>query len=197
MINRANARVPIFESETDFLQFEKTLYESWEQSNMRILAYVIMPNHWHLVLYPADDQSLSLFMSWLTNTHVKRWQASHDAVGTGHLYQSSFKAFPVQTDNHCYSVLRYVESNPLRAKLVKRAEDWRWSSLWLRLNVNPNKKKMLSIWPIEEPMDYLAEVNELMTQETLDEIRESMRRGKPFGKDNWMLKVAKQMNIKV
>ena len=59
-----------------------------------------------------------------------RWHAHYHSAGTGHLYQGRFKAFPVEDDDHFYSVVRYVERNALRAKLVPRAEQWRWSSLW-------------------------------------------------------------------
>ena len=160
VINRANARVPIFQSDSDYGLFLSTLTEAWEQSGMRILAFIVMPNHWHLVLYPRLETELSIFMSWLTNTHVKRWQSVHDLVGSGHLYQNSYKFFPVETDSHCLSVIRYVESNAYRAKLVGRAENWRWSSLWYREKGNEKQKRLLSEWPIEIPEDYISFVNE-------------------------------------
>ncbi len=59
-----------------------------------------------------------------------RWHAHHQTSGTGHLYR--FKSFPIQSDEHLYTVLRYVERNAVRAELVERAEDWRWSSTWRR-----------------------------------------------------------------
>ena len=61
-----------------------------------------------------------------------RWHAHFGSAGTGHLYQGRFKAFPVEDDEHFYTVTRYVERNALRAGLVDRAEEWRWSSLWRR-----------------------------------------------------------------
>jgi hypothetical protein len=77
---------------------------------------------------------LSAFMNWLTLTHTQRWRHAHHTVGYGPLYQGRFKSFPIQRDEHLLSVCRYVERNPLRAGIVERAEDWRWSSLWHRLN---------------------------------------------------------------
>ena len=68
------------------------------------------------------------FVGWLTLTHTQRWHAHYHSAGTGHLYQGRFKSFPVQEDDHYFTVCRYVERNPLRANLVKRAEDWQWSS---------------------------------------------------------------------
>src|SRR5208283_5511707 len=77
----------------------------------------------------GKDRQVSEFLRWLTVTHTQRWHAQRQTSGTGHLYQGRFKSFPVESDEHLYTVLRYVERNPVRANLVERAEDWRWSSL--------------------------------------------------------------------
>lgn len=195
VLNRANARVPIFMSEEDYVTFEHTLYEAWEQSGMPILSYEIMPNHWHLSLYPQEQDFVSDFMEWLTNTHVKRWQAAHDTVGMGHLYQNSYKAFAVSTDRYCLNMLRYIESNALRAGLVKHAEDWRWGSLWIRLKGTPKQRKMLASWPVDCPDNYLDFVNEPVPKDTLEVIRGSAERGKPFGSDEWTNKTAEILGI--
>jgi len=72
-------------------------------------------------------------MQKLTITHVRNWQENRQRVGYGHLYQGRNKSFRVETDEHFYQVTRYVERNALRANLVSRAEEWRWSSLWRRV----------------------------------------------------------------
>ena len=96
------------------------------------LAYTLMPNHWHLVLWPKRDGDLSEFLRWLTVTHTQRYRAHYHTEGAGPVYQGRFKSFPVQEDEHLLTVLRYVERNALRAGLVRLAADWRWSSLWQR-----------------------------------------------------------------
>jgi putative transposase len=75
------------------------------------------------------DGDLTSFVSWVTMTHAQRWHAYNGTVGSGHLYQGRFKAFPVEKDDHFLKVCRYVERNAMRANLVDRAEDWRWCSL--------------------------------------------------------------------
>ncbi|HUG92188.1 MAG TPA: hypothetical protein VML55_15210, partial [Planctomycetaceae bacterium] len=85
-----------------------------------------MPNHWHLVVWPAGDGDLSEYMRWLTVTHTQRWHAAHHTSGTGALYQGRFKS------EHFLTVCRYVERNALRANLAGSAEAWRWGSLWQR-----------------------------------------------------------------
>ena len=101
---------------------------------MRVCAYCLMPNHFHLVLWPTADGQLSRFMQWLSMTHAQRRHAHRHSAGRGHLYQSRFKSFVIQEDGHFLSVCRYVERNAVRANLVKRAERWRWGSLWVREN---------------------------------------------------------------
>ena len=96
---------------------------------MRICAYCWMPNHWHLVLWPEKDGQLSTFMQRVTNRHTQRWQRAKRRVGYGHLYQGRFKSFPVESDDHFYSLVRYVERNACGPALVARAEDWPWCSL--------------------------------------------------------------------
>ncbi len=198
IINRANARARIFELEENYEQFEELLDKGVEQFNMRLLAYCVMPNHWHLVLYPYEDGNLSEFMGWLTNAHTRRWHSVKNSVGYGSLYQGRYKSFLCQQDEHLFTLLRYVEGNAKRANLVERAEEWRWSSVWRRVQGSEEQKKMLSSWPIPEPNDYLLLLNELQSKESkgeIERIRRSVGRSCPYGQDVWMEKVARQFGI--
>ena len=163
VINRANARLPIFFQEKDYRLFELILEEGVSKFDMRLLAYCLMPNHFHLVVYPKKDNDVQKFMQWVTLTHTQRWHSQNKTAGTGHLYQGRYKSFLIQEDDHLLSVIRYVERNPLRAKLVKKAENWAFSSL--------SKKDFLAPWPIDEPADYLSFVNTPMTAKEEEEIR--------------------------
>ena len=84
VLNRANARVRIFDNDKDYQLFKEILVEAKEKCNMRLLAYCIMPNHWHLVVNPKKDGDLSKFMNWLTLTHTQRWHVSKKTTGQGH-----------------------------------------------------------------------------------------------------------------
>jgi REP element-mobilizing transposase RayT len=127
VLNHANARLPIFERDEDFAAFERILAEGRERYDMRILAYCLLSNHWHWILWPKRDGDLSRFVGWVTLTHTQRWHAYRGSTGSGHVYQGRFKSFPIQDDDHFYVVCRYVERNALRAMLVEQAEQWRWS----------------------------------------------------------------------
>ncbi len=124
---------------------------------MRLLAFCLMPNHWHLVVWPRHTGELSDFGHWLTLTHTQRWHAHYHDVGTGHLYQGRFKSFPVAEDDHFLQLCRYVERNALRAGLVERAEQWRWGSLWHRYQGETPPPPWLSTWPVAEPADWVKE----------------------------------------
>lgn len=185
VINRANGRQQIFNTDKDYQHFESLLEEAKELTDMRILAYCIMPNHWHLVLFPRSDTNLGEFMSWLTTTHVRQYRTKTHTIGYGHLYQDRYKSFPTESNVYATTLIRYVEQNPLRAKLVKHAEDWQWSSLWRREKGNTKEKKLLTPLPIELPKNYLQSVNDTLNTEKLSVIRYSVNKGKPYGTDTW------------
>ncbi len=124
VLNRGVARMQLFEKAGDYEAFERVMKETLQASAMRILAYCLMPSHWHLLLWPEDDGDLAAFMQRLTITHVRRWQEYRRFVGLGHVYQGRYKSFPVEEDEHFLAVARYVERNALRANLVLRAEEW-------------------------------------------------------------------------
>ncbi len=106
------------------------------------------PNHWHLLLWPREYGELAEVMRWLTVTHTQRWHAHYHTAGRGAVYQGRFKSFPVESDEHFLTVARYVERNAVRAKLVERAQDWRWSSLWRGRQRDKSLAKILTEWPV-------------------------------------------------
>ena len=197
IINRANARLPIFFKEEDYVLFENVLEEVKEKYNMRILSYCLMPNHFHLVLYPKNNGDLRKFMQWLTLTHTQRWHREKNTKGTGHLYQGRYKSFIIKKDNHLLSVIRYVERNALRAKLARKAENWKFCSLWRKVYGNVEQKKLLSPWPIEEPASYLSFVNVVQSREEEEGIRLSVVKGKPYGNESWSKNIIKKFGLEV
>ncbi len=195
VLNRANARTKIFDNDKDYQLFESILEEAVEKYTMRLLSYCLMPNHWHLVLYPKNDGELAQFMGWLTNTHTRRWHAEKDTIGQGHLYQGRYKSFLCQDDNHFLALVRYVERNARRANIVKKAENWRWSSVWRRENGTAKQKKLLSTWPMSKPKDYLSWLNKAQTEDEEEAIRRSITKGSPYGNVSWIDSVVKRFGL--
>ncbi len=185
VLNRANARMTIFEKPEDYEAFERVLQQAVEKTEMRLLAYCLMPNHWHLVVWPQEDGQLSRFTGWLTLTHTQRWHAHRHSMGSGHVYQGRFKSFPVQHDRHFLAVCRYVERNALRANLVDRAEAWQWGSLHRWKHGDARRKSLLSSWPLPRRAGWLEEVNTPQTEAELSALQRCVQRGCPFGETSW------------
>jgi len=195
ILNRANARVQIFDNKKDYKQFEEILEEAVEKFDMRLLAYSVMPNHWHLVLHPKADGDLQHFMSWLSNTHTRRWHTAKATIGQGHLYQGRYKSFICEQDQHLLTLLRYVERNAKRANLVKKAEAWQWSSVWRRVSGTSQQQRMLSDWPTLIPRDYLLLLNQPLTNAEDEYLERAEAKSVPFGKDGWVDRMVKKYGI--
>ena len=158
-LNRATAQMKLLRKQADYEAFLRVLDAAQAKHPMRILAYCLMPTHWHFVLWPEADGQLSAFLRWLTLPHSVRSQAHYHRTGSGHVYQNRFKAFAVEEDDHLLTVLRDVERNALRAGLGRRAEDWQWSSLACRLAGGDIATQRLHPWPVPMPANWLAWAN--------------------------------------
>ncbi len=193
VLNRAVGRASLFDKEGDYTAFVTVLTEARDFVPMRLLAWCAMPNHWHLLLWPRADGDLSEYLRWLTVTHTQRWHAHHHTAGTGPLYQGRFKSFPVQEDEHYLQVCRYVERNALRANLVKQAEDWRWGSLWQR--VQGTALPTLTEGPVPLPAEWSSHVNQPQTEAELTRLRQAVVRGSPYGQEDWQRHTAGRLGL--
>lgn len=194
-LNRANFRFQIFSKDREYQEFLDILEEALELAPMRILAYCLMPNHWHLVLYPQNDGELSRFLHRVTLTHTQRYHSKTNTIGYGHIYQGRYKSVPVEQDEHFLTLVRYVERNAKRAGLVKNAEDWKWSSIYARLRRNDKQKKLLSQWPVKEPDNYRFWVNQSESKEEIENIRYVIKRNRPYGSERWVSNAVKKFGL--
>jgi len=194
-LNRGNARGTIFHKDGDFEAFEQILAEGLERYAVELLAYQLMPNHWHMVLRPTRKDEMSQLLRWVTGTHTMRYHAHNHTSGEGHVYQGRFKSFPVQDDDHFHVVCRYVERNALRAGLVARAEQWRWGSLWRWLQKTEPAPRLLSAWPISRLPGWAARVNEPLSEPELAAVRRCAKRGAPLGNAKWVTATARRLDL--
>jgi putative transposase len=190
VLNRGNARGEVFHKQDDYAAFLRLLPLAGERLPVRVLAFCLMPNHFHLVLWPHADGDLGRFMQWLLTCHVRRYHRHYDS--SGHVWQGRFKAFPIQQDEHLLAVLRYVERNPLRACLVERAQDWTWSSLHERL---AGPSELLHSGPVALPRNWVALVNRPQSEAELAALRHSIARGTPYGSDHWTKRTASRLGL--
>ena len=182
-------------NDKDFQAFEQVMLEAHRHVPMRILSYGLMSTHWHFIVWPRADGELSAFFRRLAHTHAMRWRVTHRTVGDGHLYQGRFKSFAVQTDEHLLTVARYVERSALSAKLVERAEDWRWGSLWTRRHGEPEMRALLVDGPVARPRNWVRLVNQPLTERELSRLKPSLERGRPFGDDRWLARTVKALDL--
>jgi putative transposase len=192
VLNRGNGRTLIFRKTGDFQAFLKILTEGLKRFDVELLAWCLMGNHWHLVLRPRRARQLQALMQWIGTTHVRRHH-EHYGRASGHLYQGRYKHFPVEEDEHLLTLLRYVEANALRAGLVKRAQDWPWSSLHQRLRRAPLPP--LSEWPVDRPAGWTRLVNQALDESRLKQVRQSMERDRPLGSPTWAAKMASRLGL--
>jgi putative transposase len=191
VLNRGNARQDVFHEDEDYQGFTELIGDACERVPMRVLAWCLMSNHFHLVLWPHADGEISRWMQWLLTSHVRRYHSKYKS--SGHVWQGRFKAFPVQHDQHLLTVLRYVESNPLRDGLVRRSEAWPWSSLAaLRRSAVPS---FLHRGPVPRQDDWVRWVNRPQNEAELAALRTSVERGAPFGSERWQKRTARRMGL--
>ncbi len=154
-----------------------------------------------MVLWPRDDLDLGVFMQSAfggTITHARRWQENRHCHGAGHVYQGRYKSFPIEKDEHLLALLRYVERNALRARLVRRAENWRWCALWRRRDAAGDDDPgapLLAEWPIDEPRHWLRTVNAVESDAELEALRLCVNRGRPYGSDRWVKRQTKALGL--
>jgi len=195
VINRANGRLQIFNTDEDYRLFEQLLLETKEVTDMRILAYELMPNHWHLALYPRNDGDLAIFMHKLSNAHTRKVHAQTNTNGNGHLYQGRYKSFLIDSDNYLLTVIKYIERNAVRANIAHRCEEWRWGSAWLRIHGTAEQKNLLDELPTKLPDEYEKWINTADREEDLKTIRISVNKNIPYGRDKWVEKMVSKHHL--
>jgi putative transposase len=188
-LNRGNRREDVFHKAADYDAFVQAIVDAHARLSVDILGYCLMPNHFHLILRTQADGDLGHWMQWLPMAHARRYHRHYHT--SGHVWQGRFQAFPIQDDDHLVTVLRYVERNALRAELVARAEDWKWSSLpgW--------RSGDRLLWRGVEVRDerWLERVNEPLSIGDLQRLRLSVERGRPYGDESWTKETARRLRL--
>ncbi|MFQ5867696.1 MAG: transposase [bacterium] len=191
VLNRGNGGLEVFHKDRDYEAFIDLMREAKARYAVKIFAYCLMPNHFHMVVVPIQAEELNKGMQWLMTSHVRRY---HRHYGTsGHIWQGRFKSFIIQEDNHLLAVLRYVEGNPVRAGLVNSAKDWSWSSH--RGAIGERSHLLVDEIPIELPQDWNRYVDEPLTEKDLEGLRQSVNRQSPYGTSMWQIQVSKELGL--
>ena len=167
------------------------LQEAKERYKVRLYGYCLMPNHFHMTVRPEKGEELSKWMQWLMTSHVRRYHRHYGS--SGHVWQERYKSFMIQDDSYLLIVLRYIEGNPVRAKLVSSAVEWPWSSH--SEAVGRRQRVLTDKCPLELPADWTRYVDEPLTEKELEKVRESVNRQAPYGDDDWRVAVCREYGL--
>jgi putative transposase len=201
-LNRGNNRAAVLRDDADRVAFLEALAKTKERYPFRLFGYCLMSNHFHLLLRPEDGQSISRILQSLTVTHTWRYHKRHHS--SGHVWQGRFKSPVIQDDIHLLVVLRYIEANPLRARLVADPAAYRWSSF--RCHGLGESDPLLSPFPEWDEMGrtdaerrsrWRAKVRAEQKETELAEVRGALRTGRPFGTSEWTTDIAERLNIEL
>jgi putative transposase len=178
VMNRATRGQVLFADVGEYLAFQALIAQALIARPIRLLGYTLMPNHWHMALWPERDNQITTFVQWLAATHARRLHRARGTMGTGAVYQSRFKAVPVNTETYFYRMMRYIDRNAPRAGLAERPEDWPFGS------ASPQGRGFgieLAEWPLPKPSNWLAYINSSEPFADLEFIRTQTQSGDPIG----------------
>jgi len=191
ILNRGNGKQEVFHIDQDYKVFTHLMGEAKTRYSVKIFAYCLLPNHFHMVLMPLRAEEISKWMQWLMTSHVRRY---HRHYGTsGHVWQGRFKSFLIQEDSHLLAVLRYVEANPVRAGLVGSVKEWLWSSHKER--TGEKSRLLMDEIPVGLPEAWGRYVDEPLREKELNRLRQSVNRQSPYGALMWQMEVSKELGL--
>lgn len=190
IINRGNGRQQVFNTEGDYRCFVDLMAEGRERYPVKLLAWCLMPNHFHLLVSPERGEDLSRWMQWVMTSHVRRYHRLYQS--SGHVWQGRYKSFVVQNDTHLLTVARYIEGNPVRASLVRSSRDWCWSSHREQIAGVCNSIDGL---PIALPEDWHSYVDQPLAVTEMERLKRSMQRQAPFGSPPWQTQICQELGL--
>ena len=200
VINRGNNRQAVFRKEGDFQAFLAALADLKERKPFQLFGYCLLNNHFHLLVRPTGESTISRIMQSLLVSHTQRYHRHYHSGG--HVWQGRFKSPVVQSDEHLLTVLRYIEANPLRAQIVERADDYRWSSY--RVHGLGEKDDLVDRLVTYEALGMQAKarqrkwaekVHRPIVEAQLAAIRRSCATGLPYGTSAWVKRLANRLDL--
>jgi putative transposase len=199
VINRGNNRAPVFFDDGDYEAFLKAMGDLKQRRPFEVLGYCLMPNHVHLLIRTLETP-VSRVMQSLLVSHTQRYHRHH--LSGGHVWQGRFKSPVIQDDAHLLTVLRYIEANPLRARMVESAGDYRWSSFPAHglghsdplLDSIP-EYEALAKTPATRRRRWSAFVHKAPPDEELAAIRRSTMTGLPYGEPDWVEQLGNRLGL--
>ena len=187
---RGNRRQEVFFNESDYLAYLSLLQAWFGRYGVRVLAYCLMPNHVHLIVVPPSEDALSRAVGEAHRRYTRR--VNFREGWRGHLWQGRFASF-VMDEPYLLAAARYVERNPVKARLARRAEDWPWSSA--AAHVDGRRKDVLAegAWLGERTAGWVCTWRDYLADGDDEDLAKSLRRhentGRPLGEGAFVRKI--------
>ena len=176
IVNRGNDKKVIFPEPVDYAAFLVLLREARELFAVHLYAYCLMPNHFHLVVHVENLEAISAYMHYVEREHACDLRRCYRSKGHGHVFQRRYWNDTVESDGRLIRLIRYVEANPIRARLVSAPEHWEWSSFWDR---ETGERDLLHPTPYGLPRDWKTVVSAPQQRIDLEDIRNPIKMGRP------------------
>ena len=182
---RGVRRMETFFDEEDYKTYLSLMGEWCRQSGIDIWAYCLMPNHIHIVAVPEREESLARGIGEIHRRYTRHMNFKKG--WKGYLWQGRFSSFPMD-EKYLLAAVRYVELNPVRAKMVTKAQAYRWSSA--RAHLSGVDDGLVKVKPMLDRVENWAELLVSGEQEEFDSMRRHERTGRPLGMEGFVEKVS-------
>lgn len=190
---RGSRRLQTFYSDGDYRAYLRLLVEAKEKARVAVWAYCFMPNHVHLIVVPTARGGLTRLMQHSHRRYA--WRVNKRMEWKGHLWQSRFYSCPMD-EEHLIAAVRYVELNPVRARLCEDPNDWRWSSIHAHLKGEDDA--LVDVRPmLDRVRDWKSYLNESVADSVIESIRNASATGRPAGDDSFVSMVETATGIRL
>ncbi|MEW5745789.1 MAG: transposase [Nitrospirota bacterium] len=192
IIQRGNNRGKVFFDQEDREKYRQLLKKYSTKWECPVLAYCLMGNHVHLLVRPRGEESLYKMMQGLTLCYTQHINRKYEK--SGRLWESRYHSCIVDRENYLWAAARYIEQNPRRAKIVKKEEEYPYSSA--KAHIEGRRDDILGeeLFPEAQRKDYVSFIRESITEEEMQRLKYSTRTGRPFGGEEFIKRMEKTLN---
>ena len=186
---RGNRRSQTFFCNEDYLLYLDLMAEWCKRCGVTVWAYCLMPNHVHLIAVPEMEDGLRRAIGEAHRRYTRH--INFRESWRGYLWQGRFASFPMD-DAHLLSAARYIELNPVRARLVEKPEAYRWSSA--RAHLAGKDDLLAKVRPLLEFVDDWASfLSQDLSESEMDMLRNHERTGRPLGEKEFIIQIEKAL----
>ena len=193
IIQRGNNRAKIFSAIKTRKKYLKLLKDYAQKHHVSVLAYCLMSNHVHLLLKPHQAESLAKLMQGVNQAYTKYINRRYKR--TGRLWESRYYSCVIDKESYFWMVARYIEQNPVRARIVKQAEDYSYTSARAHVLDEPDEVLSEKMFPEDDRSEYIKFLKSKVSDEELNRIRATTSTGRPLGSKKFITRLVRLLKV--